>query len=391
MSSNIRYAGAMASPSSTHASAPGPESCARELRASVDMDRLAGNLKLMRKASRGLGILAAVKADAYGHGAVQVARTLESANVDGFCVATLQEALELRRAGLSSRILVFGGIRSEAVAVAAAHAIDLTVVSADHLRELAILVPQHPVGLHVKLDTGMGRSGILLSELGSCLDLIRGLRPWIQGVMGHFSSAEDPDPAVSTLQRRRFLEARRLLGDAGIAPSMIHHGNSVACLRGFTEGDSHVRCGISLYGICDLEAARQAGLQPILELSAEVFRAVRVPAGTTVGYGCSYVAPQPVKLATLSCGYADGYPRALAHRARVGFRGETFPVVGKISMDSLTVAVPETLDIVAGDRMILLSREGGEPHSVVNTARLLGTIPYEVTCALNRRVLREPA
>ncbi len=381
----------MDSSSSTPGSAPGPSITGREVRAAVAMDRLSRNLERMRSASRGLGILAVVKADGYGHGAVQVARALAAASIDGFCVATLAEALELRRAGLSSRILVFGGVRPEAVAVAAAHAIDLTVVSADHLRELADRVPQHPVGLHLKLDTGMGRSGILLTELGSCLDRIRALGPWIQGVMGHFSSAEDPDPAVCALQRRRFLDARTTLADAGIVPALVHHANSAACLRGFTEGDSHVRCGISLYGICDLEAARQTGLQPILELSAEVFRAVRVPAGTTVGYGGSYVAPHPVKLATLSCGYADGYPRALANRSCVGFRGAVYPVVGMISMDSLTVAVPETLDLGPGDRMTLLSRETNDPHSVVNTARLLGTIPYEVTCALNRRVLREPA
>jgi alanine racemase len=359
--------------------------------ARVDLGRLVGNLEAMRKAADGLGMLAVVKADAYGHGAVQVAKALEAAGLEGFCVATLDEALELRAEGIATSILVFGSTRPEALPVASAHGIDLTVVSADHLRELAELVPQHPVGLQLKLDTGMGRSGILISELGACLDRIRSLQPWIRGAMGHFAAAEDPNPRFSLQQRERFLHALAQLRQAGIDLPMVHHANSAGCLRGYTAGDTHVRCGISLYGIADLDAAQAVGLQPVLELSAEVFRAVRLPAGATVGYGSTYVAPQPIKLVTLNCGYADGYPRGLANRAWAGFQGKTYPVAGMVSMDSLTVAVPESLGIGPGDRMILFSSETEDPHSVVNTARLLGSIPYEITCALNRRVLREPA
>ncbi len=360
----------------------------RALTARVDLGRLTGNLAAMRRAAKGLGILAVVKADAYGHGAVQVARALEAAGLDGFCVATLAEGLELRRAGIASPILMFGGLGPESLPEAAANGIELTVVSGDHLRELSEQVPRHPVGLHLKLDTGMGRSGILLSELGACLEPIRRLGPWIRGAMAQFAAAEQPDARFARQQRGRFLDGLAQLRDAGIAPPRIHHANSAGCLRGFTEGDTHVRLGISLYGLSELDEARETGLRPILELHAEVFRAVNVPAGTTVGYGFTYVAPNPVRLVTLNCGYADGYPRALANRAWAGFRGAVYPVVGQVSMDSATVAVPESLDIGPGDTVVLLSGEPTEPHSVVNTARLLGTIPYEVTCALNRRVQR---
>jgi len=360
----------------------------RALSARVDLGRLARNLNAMRQASKGLGILAVVKADAYGHGAVQVARALEAGSVAGFCVATLPEALELRREGISSPIIVFESIRPESVPVAAAHGIDLTVVSADHLLELSELMPQHPVGLHLKLDTGMGRSGVQISELGGCLDIIRRLQPWIRGAMAQFATADEPDTRFTRLQRSRFLGGLAQLRDAGISMPQVHHANSAGCLRGFTEGDTHVRCGIALYGLSGVEEARQAGLLPILELSAEVFRSVLIPAGTTVGYGCTYVAPHPLKLVTLNCGYADGYPRALANRAWAGYKGATYPVVGQVSMDSLTVVVPESVEIRPGESMVLLSREPTDPHSVANTARLLGTIPYEVTCALNRRVIR---
>ena len=363
----------------------------RALRATVDLGRLARNLAAMRQAAKGLGILAVVKADAYGHGAVQVARALEDSGVEGFCVATLAEALELRREGIASPILVFGSLRPESLPEAAAHGIDLTIVSADHLRELSELVPRHPVGLHLKLDTGMGRSGILVSELGTCLDRIKLLQPWIRGAMAQFAAAEDSDTSFTRQQRSRFQDGLAQLRDAGLDMPQTHHANSAGCLRGFTEGDTHVRCGISLYGLSELEEARQAGLLPILELSAEVFRVVLIPAGTTVGYGSTYVAPHSVKLVTLNCGYADGYPRALANRAWSGFQGAVYPVVGQVSMDSVTVAVPESLVIAPGDAMTLLSREPKDPHSVGNTARLLGTIPYEVTCALNRRVIRSCA
>lgn len=363
----------------------------RVLSAKVDLGRLVQNLAALRAVSKGLGILAVVKANAYGHGAVQVARALEISGLAGFCVATLPEALELRLAGIRSPILVFGSLRPESLPVAAAHGIDLTVVSPEHLLELSERVPRHPVGLHLKLDTGMGRSGIQMHELGTCLDAIRRLQPWLRGAFGHFAAAEDPDPSLSRRQRSRFMDGLAQLRDAGISLSQIHHANSAGCLRGFTEGDTHVRCGIALYGLSELEEARQAGLSPILELRAEVFRSVLIPAGTTVGYGCTYVAPEPVRLLTLDCGYADGYPRALANRAWAGYQGATYPVVGQVSMDSLTVVVPESVDVRTGESMVLLSRAPSDPHSVANTARLLGTIPYEVTCALNRRVTRDPA
>lgn len=371
---------------------PGLPRGGRVLAATVDLGRLVGNLAALRRASGGLGILAVVKADAYGHGAVAVARALEaSGGVAGFCVATLPEALELRREGVSAPVLVFGSLRPEDLPAASAHGIDLTIVAADHLRELAALVPRHPVGLHLKLDTGMGRSGVLLSELGGCLDGLRTLQPWLRGAMAHFAASEDPDPVFALRQRGRFQEALALLRDAGLAVPQVHHGNSAALLRGLTGGDTHARCGIALYGLSEVEEAGRAGLRPILELSAEVMRAVPLPAGTPVGYGRTFIAPVPLRLVTLNCGYADGYPRALANRAWAGFRGATYPVSGMVSMDSVTVAVPADLAIGPGDAMTLLSREPGDPHSVVNTARLLGTIPYEVTCALNRRVLRTPA
>lgn len=374
-----------------------PQACERTpgqagigpLVARVDLGQLVANMQCLRRAAPGLGMLAVVKADAYGHGAVPVARSLVAAGAEGLCVATLAEALELRQHGLQAPILVFGDRRPESVPIAAAQGIDLAVVSADHLRDLLPLVPRHPVRLHLKLDTGMGNSGFQGAELGAAMATLGSLKPWLVGVMGHYTDAEAPDGRAAARQRQTFQAGVAQLREAGIAPPMVHHANSAGCLRGFTEGDTHVRCGIGLYGLLDVPAAAPAGLRPILELSAEVTRAVRVPPGTPVGYGSTWVAPHPVVLATLACGYADGYSRALSNRAWAGFEGGTYPLVGKVSMDVVVAVLPEDAVIRAGDRMTLLSCHPEDPHSVLQTARLLGTIGYEVTCALHRRVIRQ--
>lgn len=356
--------------------------------ARVDMSQLVANMACLRQAAPGLGMLAVVKADAYGHGAVAVARTLVAAGAEGLCVATMAEALELRQHGIQAPVLVLGDQRPESVPVASAQGIDLAVVSHEHLRDLLPLVPQYPVGLHVRLDTGMGITGFQVQELDSAMDSLRSLRPWIRGIMGQFSDAEVPDGRSVAQQRKAFQVGVAQLREAGISPPMVHHANSAACLRGFTEGDTHVRCGIGLYGLLDIPEAASAGLQPILELVAEVIRAARVPTGTMVGYGGTWIAPHPVTLATLGCGYADGFFRALSNHAWAGFKGTAYPLVGTVSMDVVMVVLPVDADVQAGDRMTLLSRHPEDPNSVLNTARLLRTIPYEVTCALHRRVIR---
>lgn len=356
--------------------------------ARVDLARIVRNARRLQQAAGGRGLLAVVKANAYGHGAVPVARALEAAGVAGFCVATLAEGLELRRAGVMAPIQLLLGLDPADLPAAAAAGLDLTVVSAAHLQALAPGLAQHPAGLHLELETGIGRSGILRADLGGCLDTLRALAPAVKGAMTHFACAEDDD-AFTAAQRRAFQEALGTLRAGGVAPAMVHQAASAGCLRGPLDGDTHVRCGIALYGLCQVPEA--AGFEPALELSAPVARVARIPAGTPVGYGATWRAPGPATLASLACGYADGYPRALANRARAGFQGGVHPVVGRISMDIITVALPAEARIQPGDEVVLLSRRPEDPHSVAATADLLGTITYEVTCALNRRVARVPA
>ena len=364
----------------------------RTLRARIDLGRIVANAHRLKARSGGLGFLAVVKADAYGHGAIPCARALEADGVAaGFCVATLGEGVELRAAGLRLPIQVFAGPRPEDLPLAAAHRLDLTLTSPAQLPAFLDLLPAHPTGVHVELDTGMGRSGLQLPELGACLEGLRRLQPQLRGVMSHLASADEPDLASAHRQAAAFAGAVAALRADGLTFPTVHLANSAGCLRGFTAGTTQVRCGIALYGLADLPESREAGLAPALELLAEVIRVAQVPAGTSVGYGGTFVAPEPLTLATLNCGYADGYPRALANRAWALHQGVPRPVVGRISMDAITVALPAGAEVRPGDTMVVLSADEAAPNSVVRTADLLGTISYEVTCALHRRVVREPA
>lgn len=365
---------------------PHPEG--RALRAEVDLGRIARNLRRVQAAAQGRSIWGVVKANAYGHGAVPVGRALAAAGVHGLAVSSLEEGLELRQGGIACPILVLGGLRPEALPVASTEGLTIAVVGPESLEAYARLLPQHPVRLHLKLDTGMGRFGLLPSELGHCLPLLRRLSPWIEGAMGHFATADDPDQGFALRQRRTFNACLAQLTDAGIQPVQRHHGNSDAGLCGLLDQDTHLRPGLSLYGLTNVPEGRELGLEPALELVAEVARVKAVPEGATVGYGRTFVAPQPLQIATLACGYADGYRRDLGNRAVVAHQGRLFPVVGRVSMDYLTVALPLDIRLSPGDPMVLYSSDPALPHSLERLAQLLGTIPYELTCALHRRISR---
>jgi alanine racemase len=360
----------------------------RALRAEVDLGRVVRNLGRIRTAADGRSVWGVVKANAYGHGAVPVGRALEDAGIHGLAVSSLEEGLELRRGGIECPILVLGGLRPEALPAASAEGLSVAVVGPEHLADYARILPDHPVRLHLKLDTGMGRFGLLPSELGECLPHLQRLSPWLDGAMGHFATADDPDRGFAHRQRRVFDLCLAQLSDAGIEPAQRHHGNSDACLRGLLEQDTHVRPGLALFGLATVPEGRALGLEPALELVAEVARVKAVPTGTTVGYGRTFVAPHPLQIATLACGYADGYRRDLGNRAMVGFQGRSFPVVGRISMDYLTVALPLDVDVAPGDPMVLYSADPVAAHSLERLAQTLGTIPYELVCALHRRIVR---
>lgn len=365
---------------------PRPEG--RALRAEISLERIKRNFDRLQRLAGERGIWGVIKANAYGHGAVRVGRAVESAGAAGLAVSNLEEALELRDGGIMAPILVLGGLRTEALPLASKHGLTVALVGPESLESYARLLPSHPVKLHLKLDTGMGRFGFLPSELGECLDAIKTLSPWLEGLMGHFATSDDPDRGFSDRQRKIFRTCHQTLMDAGLSFKSLHHANSDALVRGYLDGDTQARPGLALFGLCSTPEGRALGLEPALELVAEVARVKTVPAGTAVGYGRTFVAPHPLQIATLGCGYADGYRRDLGNRAVVGYAGATYPVVGRVSMDYLTVALPIGVAIAPGDPMTLFSADPTAPHSIERLAQLLGTIPYELTCGLHRRLGR---
>ena len=365
---------------------PRPEG--RALRAEISLSCITRNLARLQTLAGRRGLWAVIKANAYGHGAIRVGQALEGAGAAGLAVSNLEEALELRDGGITSPILVLGGLRPEALALASQHHLTVALVGPECLESYARLLPDHPVSLHLKLDTGMGRFGFLPSELGDCLDAIKALSPWMEGLMSHFATSDDPDRGFADRQRRIFQTCHQQLSDAGLSFKDVHHANSDGLLRGFLDGDTQARPGLALYGLTSIPEGHALGLEPAMKLVAEVARVKTVPAGTAVGYGRTFVAPHPLQIATLGCGYADGYRRDLGNRAVVGFAGATYPVVGRVSMDYLTVALPIGVAIAPGDPMTLFSSDPPAPHSIERLAQLLGTIPYELTCALHRRLGR---
>lgn len=332
-----------------------------------------------------------VKANAYGHGAVPVARAAQAAGTDWVAVATAGEAAELRAAGIEGPLLVMGAVSREELPAALGAGADVvawTEEFVEHVLQAADSAPT--IGIHVKLDTGMGRLGT--RDLERALALAERVdsaapRLTLRGAMTHFATAaEDPDFVAEQLDRfRPFVETVR-----GRWPqALIHAANSGAAL---SAPDSHfdlVRCGIAVYG-CDPAGSNPGDwdLEPALELISYVAAVKPARAGDSVGYGRRFIAETDTWIATVPIGYGDGFSRALGANCDVLICGRRYPVVGTISMDNITVEVPGPDAVTVGDQVTLIGSDGPERQTAEELARRLGTINYEVVCAISPRVPR---
>ena len=358
----------------------------------VDLDALRANLALLRaRTSPGVALMAAVKADAYGHGLLPVARALAAAGVEAFGVATASEALALRADGLLQEVLVFAPLR-EGIAELVAHDVALTVAHVSDLRAIETARAQAPARVHVKVDTGMGRVGIAPHDaLALVAAVARARVAELEGVWTHLASADEPDVAVAggttDHQLEAFAELLLRLARDGLRPRWAHAANSAGLLE---RPDSHhdlVRPGIALYGQAPSPwiGTRHPGLRPVLRLDAPVTFVKRVPAGTAISYGGTWTAPRDTVVATLRMGYADGYPRALSSRAEVAHRGRRMPVVGRVCMDQLMIDLGPEGDAEVGERVGLV---GGAAPSAASLADAAGSFVYELLTGIGPRVVR---
>lgn len=364
--------------------------------AEINLDNLQHNFRVMRLAmGAGVAIMPAVKADAYGHGARECAAALERAGADWFGVAMPEEGLQLREAGISRPILCLGGFwEGEENVVIEAH-LTPAVFRVDLLERLDCAARERKTvaDYHVKIDTGMGRLGVPSGEFDDFLESIsRFERVRMDGMMTHFAAADESDKQEFTReQMRHFNEALESARSRGHNPTWIHQANSGAAHALPSSRGRMVRLGGVLYGLWrDVTDSRVPPLdwRPVMSLHTRISLLKTVSKGAPLGYGGSFVTTRESRIATLPVGYEDGLRRGLSNRGRVIVRGRMAPIVGRVSMDLTLVDVTDIDGAAVGDEVVIIGSQGECTITAEEIAAQLGTISYEVTCAISDRVPR---
>lgn len=363
--------------------------------AEIDLDALTHNFRLIQELAGKTPICAVVKADAYGHGDRMTARTLGEAGAAWFAVSSLAEALHLRRGGITQPILILGMTQPSQAALLAEHGIVQAIFSLAYGEALSSEARKAGVTVegHLKVDTGMGRIGfgarsdfeLAVRELLACRKL-PGLR--ITGIFQHFSAADSGDPDDLAYTESQLALFRRVLDAVTVSEplEMVHCCNSAGLISHLNGGQNLVRAGVILYGQDPSGDLRLPGLRPVMRLKSVVSHVKDVPAGTSIGYGRTYITDRPARIATLCCGYADGYPRVLSSKGTASINGKPAPVTGRVSMDQIMVDASGIPEVQPGQEAILIG--GGGADSFAESAEKAGTISYELLCAVSRRVPR---
>ena len=355
--------------------------------ARIDLDALAHNFRVVQGVvGEGSRVLAPVKADAYGHGAVECARALERAGCRHFGVATVLEGMELRDGGVKGEILCLGGVHSGFEA-ALEHRLTPMLFSLEAAEELGRVARRRGerVGVHLKVDTGMNRLGVLAGEWEQFVRRVaevEGLR--VEGIATHFSDADVEGSEFSLEQHRRLREAVEVVRRVGLEPGVVHAANSAGTARFPETRLDMVRVGIALYGV-DTEGLWGGALKPVMSVSSELIHLKEIPAGEGVSYGRTWRSSEPTLIATLPVGYADGYRRVLSNVGFVEIRGVRCPLRGNICMDLCMVDVTALKGRVeVGDEAVLL----GGGLTAAELASWSDTIPYEILTGFSPRVPR---
>jgi alanine racemase len=359
----------------------------------IDLNALRHNYHALRRSAGKAKMMVVVKADAYGHGAAAVARALAAEGCGHFGVATISEASELRDAGIRGRIYLLGGFFPEQADEIVA--LDLTpfifdLSAVEPLDRAARDAGRRDFPVHLKIDTGATRLGVLPGELSRAIEEIRRAKSLsLEGACTLFANAGDPSSPITDAQLRVFNDALATMRAAGMPPQIIHAANSAALVL---REDSHftlVRPGLAMYGLPPVQAVREKiDLVPLMTFKTRLMQLKRVPAGTGVSYGHTFVTPRESVIGVLPVGYADGYRRGLQHGGEVLVRGHRAPVIGAVCMDLTMVDLTDVAGAAVGDEVILWGRSGDDTISVNDVARIAQTISYEMLCTVGRRVPR---
>jgi len=356
--------------------------------AEIDLDALADNVRLLKSQANGAALLAVVKANAYGHGAVAVARAALAAGADRLGVICVDEGEQLRRAGITAPILVMG----HTPAAEARRLVDLSLTPSVVSREVALALARVAsergieVAVHLKVDTGLNRYGLPPSEaadLGRWLRDLAGVQ--VEGLFTHFASADEGDKSHTLEQHRLFLSVAEQLDWVPIR----HVSNTATLLDMPDMSLEMVRPGLGIYGCYpSSQVNRSLPVRPALSLKSRVARLTSLAPGESVSYGRIWRASRPSLIGLVLCGYADGLPRALSNRGSALVRGQRAPIVGRVCMDMCMVDLSDIPDVAVDDEVVIIGRQGEEEISADEVAELCGTISYEILCGISARVSR---
>ena len=366
--------------------------CAR-----IDLDAIEYNMEMMHKNTReGVSMISVIKTDGYGHGAVQIARMLEPKDyIWGYAVATLDEAVVLRKRGIKKPILVLGCIFPDQWEAAITHEIRFTVYTkemAEGISELAGKLGKDAY-VHIKLDTGMSRLGFLIQEESA--EIITGITRLpgliMEGMFTHFAKADETDKTFTNKQYEGYLWMKKRLENNGVTFQYYHCCNSAGIIDVKEANLDLVRAGISTYGLYPSEEVEKENvpLKPALELVSHVAHVKWVDEGTPVSYGGTYITKRRTRIATIPVGYGDGYPRSLSNKGYVLIHGKEAPILGRVCMDQFMVDVTEIEDVAFRDVVTLVGENEGAHLPVEVLSDLSGRFNYEFVCDLGKRIPRE--
>jgi alanine racemase len=360
--------------------------------AEVDLDIIAANLKVIRKLTGGgRKIFGVVKADAYGHGSVTVARCLQKEGIHGLGVACVEEGLELRRAGIDIQILILGAFDRSQVPMIVEAGLTPTVYSMSTLSailEASARLPQ-PIQFHLKIDSGMGRIGFTPGELSAALDRIAALQhPALQGVYTTLSSSDQLDNSFTSRQLSRFNHGLQEIKRRGLSPALVHMANSGGIINAPETWLECVRPGLALFGLSPSGGPPSNGLRPALSLHSRVILLKTVPPDTPLGYGGAFKTSRESRIATIAAGYDDGLKRQLHDGGEALLGGKRVPYVGRISMDLAMLDVTDVDGAAEGNVVTIIGTQGEDSITASELARHCGTISWEILCGIGRRVPR---
>lgn len=362
----------------------------------INLDAIYHNIKKIKEKICTGKIICIIKADGYGHGAIPLAMEYEKMDeVSGYGVATIEEAILLRKAGIKKNILVLGYIFPEDFPLLFQWQITPTIFemeSARLLQECAIAQNTN-IKIHVKVDTGMSRIGIAPDENGFLFvnELFKCNRLLIEGIFTHFSRADEEEKSVTEEQLGTFYGfVNRIEEESGFFISQMHFANSAAIIELESQKLDLVRAGIILYGLWPSEEVRKepVPIEPVLSLYSKVIFVKEVKAGTAIGYGGTYVAESDITVATIPIGYGDGYPRALSNKGYVLIKGKKASIIGRICMDQFMVDVTNIPDVSVGEQVTLIGKDFTEQITMEELGELSGRFNYELSCDLGKRIPR---